>query len=261
MRKVTAILIVLLALSAFAQNSAVSRYLAGNQAYRSGDFAGAIQAYNEAISSGANDYRVYYNLGNAYYRTNQPGEAILSFERARYLKPRNEDIIFNINFLKARVAVVQDSSSIADVYENTFLGLIYKNLAKVSFSELAWIINIFFGIGVIFFILSLLLRSNARRALFGLTITAWAIALVVLAPYAIKKTHIWETKLAIVIAPNANIYSAPDEGSTLKYAYREGMEVAVKENSAGWSKVALRNGEEGWVQNSLIEKVVIGNGN
>jgi tetratricopeptide (TPR) repeat protein len=245
------------ALCVFAQGSALSRYLAGNQAYRSGDFNGAIQAYNEAIASGANDYRVYYNLGNAYYRVNQPGEAILSFERVRALKPRNEDVLFNINYLKARVAVVQDSAAIADVYENTFLGLIYKTLAKFSFREMTFLISIFFAVGVILFVLSVLLRRGGKRALFGLSIAMWAIAMALSVPYAIKKSHIWETKLAIVVAPNANIYSAPDEGSTLKYTYREGMEVAVKETSEGWSRVALRNGEEGWVQNSLIEKVIL----
>ena len=88
-----------------------------------------------------------------------------------------------------------------------------------------------------------------------LTIIAWALLILIAIPYAIKSGHIWETDLAIVTSSKAEIRSAPSENSQLKYTFREGMDVAIREKRDNWTHIIVRNGEDGWVKSDLIEPV------
>ncbi len=236
------------------------RYIAGNKAYRAGDFAAAIEAYNSAIAEGAADARVYYNLGNAYYRTDSIGKAVLAYERARFLSPRNEDVLRNLDFVtKTRVDIVQESGKnggVADVYENTPLGVFYGLLEKVSFRELARASALFTIFGTLLLFIALIIKGRARSFFKITAIVAWSIALLILVPYAFKRTRIWETDKAVVVAPKVEIRSAPSGASQLKYRFREGMEVAVKEVRGSSARVLLRNGEEGWLDLDGIERVI-----
>ncbi len=253
-------LLFLFATGLWAQGSALSRYIDGNKAYRDGNFDAAVKAYEDAIAAGANDYRVFYNLGNAYFRLGMVGKAVLSYERARYLAPRNKDVLNNLNFVKSTsVDVVREdetNGNLGDIYENTALGFIYSFLRKISFSELSFVAAALSIPGTIFLVLWILVRGRARRWFFAATVVFWGLLILILIPYAMKCGHIWETDLAIVTAPSAEIRSAPSKKSQLKYTFREGMEVAICGAREGWTHVMLKNGEDGWVKADLIEPVI-----
>ena len=59
-----------------------------NAAYKEGRYPEAIQGYRDLIASGHAGGHLYYNLGNAYFRSGALGPAILNYERARLLIPR-----------------------------------------------------------------------------------------------------------------------------------------------------------------------------
>jgi len=62
--------------------------------YQKGNYQQAIRDYEELLKNGASA-EIYYNLGNAYYRTDNITKAVLNYERARLLSPGDEDINFN----------------------------------------------------------------------------------------------------------------------------------------------------------------------
>ena len=67
-----------------------------NQDYRQGKFVEAIDGYQRLIRTGHDSPRIQYNLGNAWFRANQLGRAILAYERARRDMPRNADLNYNL---------------------------------------------------------------------------------------------------------------------------------------------------------------------
>src|SRR5882724_4891553 len=73
---------------------------AANQLYDSGKFAEAAAAYEKIEPKTA---YVYYNLGNAWFRQGKLGLAILNYERARRLTPRDPDILANLKFAEQRL--------------------------------------------------------------------------------------------------------------------------------------------------------------
>ncbi|MDY6970789.1 MAG: hypothetical protein SV775_00510, partial [Thermodesulfobacteriota bacterium] len=106
-------------------------FFRANQAYKEGRFQEAIEGYLSLIESGHANGNVYYNLGNAYIRSNQLGRAVLNYERARLLKPRDADLDFNLRYARERMRdVVPERRSVIDM---TFFWL-----GSVSLRNLFW---------------------------------------------------------------------------------------------------------------------------
>ena len=80
----------------------VDDFKAANQLYDAGKFAEAAAAYEKIEPKTAH---VYYNLGNAWFRQGKLGLAVLNYERARRLAPRDPDILANLKFAQQRLGV------------------------------------------------------------------------------------------------------------------------------------------------------------
>ena len=96
---------VLAAVFLFAANkisfAETSVFAEANAKYQSRDYKAATELYHKIIESGKSSSAVFYNLGNAQYRFGQKGQALISYERAARLSPRDEDIRWNIDVLKS----------------------------------------------------------------------------------------------------------------------------------------------------------------
>ena len=66
--------------------------------YDKEQYTQAIEGYRELLlaSKAAPSAALYYNLGNAYYRNGELGWAILSYERALRLAPRDKYVRHNL---------------------------------------------------------------------------------------------------------------------------------------------------------------------
>ena len=78
-----------------------------SEAYRKGDYKKSIELYEKVIADhlakGDESPEIYYNLGNAYFRDNQIGKAILNYNRALLLSPGDSDIRHNLRFANTRI--------------------------------------------------------------------------------------------------------------------------------------------------------------
>ena len=82
--------------------TAGDEFAAANRLFDAGDYAASAAAYEALTPKTAH---IYYNLGNAYYRQEQLGRALLNYERARQLAPRDPDILANRQFAQEQLGV------------------------------------------------------------------------------------------------------------------------------------------------------------
>src|ERR1017187_8408427 len=75
---------------------------AANQLFDTGKFAEAAAVYEKIEPKTAH---VYFNLGNTHFREGKLGLAILDYERAQRLAPRDPDIAANLKFAEQRLGV------------------------------------------------------------------------------------------------------------------------------------------------------------
>ena len=59
------------------------------KSYSQDQYSEAVDIYNEILAGGEVSSDLYYNLGNAYYKSGFPAKAILCYERALLLDPNN----------------------------------------------------------------------------------------------------------------------------------------------------------------------------
>ncbi|HEX7400629.1 MAG TPA: tetratricopeptide repeat protein [candidate division Zixibacteria bacterium] len=227
--------------------SATALFNKGNQYYDDGKFDQAIEEYEKIINLGIKNYQVYYNLGNAYFRQNQLGNAILSYRRALVLKPCDEDTEANLAFVKLFTLDKLEEQKINPLSNLLvwFLGLWSKdNLAILT--SLFYVLSIAAGIFILFW-------GAKRYLLFGL------ICFLIL--FAISGTSLWakinsdSIEYGVVVASQAEVRSGPGSDYVLQFTGHEGLEFRVEEQAEGWYRISLPNGIKGWIPKEAVEIV------
>jgi len=76
---------------------------AANQLYEEGKFADAAAGYEQLVQAGRVSAALYFNLGNAWFKSGQMGRAIAAYRRAERLAPRDPDVRANLQFARNQV--------------------------------------------------------------------------------------------------------------------------------------------------------------
>ena len=225
-----------------AQSAAVGLFAEANQLYREGAYEEARRCYLEVVGSEVVDARLFYNLGNACFKSDRLGEAILWYERARLLSPRDEDIVANLRFA-SRVRKDREP----DAEENPLRRLLVGLYGLPSPNE----ISVFFTL----LLLSLTAMGvwrlwNRERSgpLWVSLFVAGAVLAVLTGVFGALRVHQLESRTdAIVTAVEATARSAPDAEETAVFVVHEGTKVRVHRKEGTWLLIRLASGLGGWM--------------
>jgi len=219
-------------------------YIDANKQYEIGNFNAAIQLYKSLLKQDWQSSNLYYNLGNAYFKTGKNGLAILNYEKAKVLCPRDEDIKFNLEYVNA--LAIQSEEKQANFLTGFFVG-VYDIL---SASELSILFTI-----VYFCLVGLICISFFRKNGFLRTpIIVLSVCAVIMGSWALVKISSVEKPYAVVIKPDSNIRSGPGIEYAAGYLLPEGKKILVLQNKEGWCEVGLRSESlKGWIEQENIE--------
>jgi tetratricopeptide (TPR) repeat protein len=217
-----------------------------NQAYRQGRFQEAIDGYGRLIRSGHKDGNLYYNLGNAYFRRDQLGLAILNYERAHILMPGDADLNFNLSYALDKT---QDAVS----ESQDLVGMTFFWLKDLGLGKLLW------G----FAVLNLLLWTTLLIRLFFkfewtyyaclISIILWIIAGT---SFGLKWYWLNTDNRAVILEQEVNILAGPDIRDTVLFKLHAGTIVHYERSEDGWSLVSLPDKKRGWVKAGAVEPVI-----
>ena len=126
------LLINFLSLNGFAQVDEVKQI--GDQAYLNGSIDSAITTYESILAQEYESAEVYFNLGNAYYKSKDIANTILNYERALKLAPNDEDIQFNL-----RLANLRTVDKIEAVPEFKLFSIMRKSYQLLPMDSWAWL--------------------------------------------------------------------------------------------------------------------------
>jgi tetratricopeptide (TPR) repeat protein len=224
----------------------------GNKRYQAGDYAGALEQYQQIVSQGYEAPALYYNIGNAQYKLGHLGAAIVAWERARRLAPRDADVLANLELARSLTA-----DDITPRPQFWLFAAVSWWVGLLSRSALLIIAGTAYALTTAC-VVALVTRSAggwtpwARRvALTGAIVTILsAINLLV------RELGIGRADAAIVMAKEVMVQSAPsDEPSLQIFTIHEGTKVRVDRTSASWSEIALADGKVGWVKTDALERI------
>lgn len=230
---------------AFAGNDQSADYLfeKGNAAYQNENYSEAIDQYQSVLALGLESGSLYYNLGNAYYRTGAIGLAILNYECALKWLPNDENVRFN---LKLANLTVKDR---IDPPPEFFL-FCWVRQATNLLSSRGWglLVAIFLFIASV--AVAVLTLAEAKRFRTSLKyLTGISAAIVLISVAAMIPRHRIETgqNAGIIIHYSVRSLAAPQEGSTELFIVHEGTKVAILDKDGDWLKIELIDGKQGWI--------------
>ena len=222
-----------------------------DSAYVRGQYQQAINDYEELLKQGASA-DLYYNLGNAYYRTENIPEAVLNYERALLLSPGDRDIRFNLQIARSKTfdKIVPESEMFFVTWYRSLVSMMsvdgWARTALVAlaltiilllvylFSEKIWLRKTGFFGGVV--LLVLFVVAN---------IFAWQ-----------QKQELLHRKGAIIFAPAVTVKSTPAANGTDLFILHEGTKVDITDGSMkDWKEIRIADGKEGWIESKHIRVI------
>src|SRR5947207_1160548 len=154
---------------AFAQSEA--EFTKANQEYAQGHFKEAIDRYEALVRSGQWSANLFYDLGNAYFRTGDFGRAILNYERALTLERHHPEAAANLQIARDEARALEMQPSWAERY----LQLASINQYSIAAAAAFWV--------AIFCIASLVFKQ--RRSARAIAVSICCLLVLAVAVYAI----------------------------------------------------------------------------
>ena len=222
-----------------------------DSAYVRENYQQAITDY-ETLLKGGVSADLYYNLGNAYYRTDNITKAVLNYERALLLSPGDADIRFNLQM--ARSKTIDKITPESEMFFVTW----YHSLVNIMSVD-AWARTALIALAIAI-ILALAYLFSERMWLRKLGFFGALFLLVVFLLSNIfafqQKRKLTHRTGAIIMSSAATIKSTPSKNGTDLFILHEGTKVTVTDDSMkGWKEIRVDDGKEGWVEDKQIEVI------
>lgn len=251
-------LLILSALPSLAQTATDQK---ADSAYNAGNYAEAAQLYLETIKSEGSSDKLYYNLGNSYYRLGQTANAIIAYERALRLEPGNDNARSNLEFVNSKLI---DKKG----YEGSFISRTFNDATLImSTDSWAWTALFLFllliaGVAIYIFATNI----TARKAGFfgsGIIAILWIICMI----FAFNGKRLMQAKnVAIVTAKSTILSTAPrqpqnraEEAMLLHEGARvvllDSIESPIDSVKTTWYDAQFDNEHRAWINGNDIEAI------
>lgn len=219
--------------------------------YKKGNYMQAIRDYEELLKKGPS-VELYYNLGNAYYRTDNITRAVLNYERALLLSPGDDDIRFNLQM--ARSKTIDKITPKSEMFFVTW----YKSL--VNFTSIdGWANTAIVSIAIaLLLILCYLFGKKILIRKAGFYGAMFFVLLFIASNiFAYEQRRILTRRTgAIIISTSAALKKTPVANSEYNTIIHEGSRVEIIDDTMkDWKLVELEDGREGWIQSSQMERI------
>lgn len=219
--------------------------------YAKSNYQQAIKDYQEILKTGVSS-EIYYNLGNAYYRTDNITQALLAYERALQLSPGDNDIRFNLQY--ARSKTIDKITPETEMFFVTWYNSLVNFTSVDRWANTA-IVSIVMALLLILVFLFAPQMWARKSGFYGSAVFLLLFAFANL--FAFQQKHELETKQgAIVIAPTVNVKKTPAASGTDVFVIHEGTRVDITDRGMKqWRGIKLADGREGWLKTSQIEEI------
>lgn len=218
-----------------------------NNFYEQKQYDSALFYYEQIAAAKPVNATLYYNLGNAYYRANKVGPAILNFEKALRIDPSYKDAADNLRLTQNRITNRMQSGTdmfFVQWWSNTTGGhnantwavaslllflLLIAALLYRRFRNPSWLVpQLIGGLGLIWLIVLILSVQSANNA----------------------TTH----DKAVVMQNDTPLMTSSQQTKT-QSLMPEGTTLEIVSSKNGWLEVRLPDGRTGWLRETSVERI------
>lgn len=228
-----------------ADEDAAAAFREANALFASGDYEAAAGRFASVLDQGRFSTALLYDLANAESKRGDVGAAVLGYERALSLAPRDPDVLANLRQTRAAANL---TAPVRDRWQSAAAFLTVDGWSWLAAAAL-WLACLLVG--------AYALRADAERrvprVLVGL-VTALTIFIAITASLA--RTRLAELDRAVVVGAGATLRVAPFEASTSSTEVVAGDLVDVERAHEGFFLVRTSEGQAGWMPREHLERIL-----
>ena len=228
-------------------------FFKANRLYFNAEFEAAVKTYESILKNYDSKLLFYsescgelfYNIGNCYFRLGKKGKAVLNYERARLFMPRDDDLKYNIEYLKDMLEdnISQKENIISDIF-----GVKFFSRAELAalFCLVNFLLFLFLSIRIFF-------KREWTFYLVNIFLIFWIVSGI---SFCIMLKETTFDDRAVILEKEVDVLAGPDPKDTLLFKVHEGTIAYYERNESGFSLIRLPDGERGWLISSAIEAVM-----
>jgi tetratricopeptide (TPR) repeat protein len=229
------------AVSLFAQP--IPEFAKANQDFADGHFKEAITGYEALVRAGQWNANLFYDLGNAYFRTHDFGRAILNYERVIALDRHHPEATANLQIARDESRALELQPTRLEHYFQFGTINQYCITAVIAF----WL--------AIFAVVTVMFARRRSGALISLSILCLLVC--ALAIWAIHTLDNGSKGRALAIVTGNDVHArlATADTANSVLALPAGSELQILSTRGDWTYAALPNDLRGWIQTKSAERV------
>jgi tetratricopeptide (TPR) repeat protein len=214
-----------------------------NQEFAQGHFREAISGYEALIRSGQWSANVFYDLGNAYFRTGGLGRAILNYERALALERHHPEATANLQIARDEAHALEIQPSGPERY-----------LQFASINQYSIAAAIAFWLAIFAIVTMIFARRRSATVIAMLICCLLVFAVAVCGIYTLDRGSGGQA-LAIVTGKDVQARLATADTANAVLALPPGSEIKILSTRGDWIYAALPNNLRGWIPAKNAEQV------
>lgn len=228
-------------------DTALEMLTRANQFYEEGDYTQASALYKNLLQTHYNG-QLLYNIGNCAFKQHTLSKALLWYERAYRLLPRDKDIRTNIELCNM---LLRDE--IEEPLPGMFSRITGYPLKVISLNEWCWLTFVFYAcstglFAVILFLDKTPLKKFLRWCAYSMVVIGFICGLYT----GVETYHDQTRSYAILAIEESLLRSGPGDSYSSITRIHEGMKVLLRNRKNGWIQVSLTNGWNGWLKESEL---------
>lgn len=224
-----------------------------DEAYAKGNYQFALNAY-EQITKTKPSAENFYNLGNAYFRSENITKALIAYNKAALIAPADKDIRHNLQTARNRTIDKMQPR------QNTFIVAGWQTFVD-TFNTNTWAyISLLSLIAVVLLTLTYIFAEAVilrQLGFFGGIVLFVVFVLSNICAYS-QYSRLTANDGAIIVTDVCLVKKTPEKKAVDETTIHEGTHLRITDESIkGWYEVVLDDGTEGWIEDSNVERIII----
>jgi len=200
------------------------------------------------LAGGIRNGKLYYNIGNAYFRKGDLGRAILNYRRAERFTPNDPNLKQNLEYARSRRV---------DRIDQTQKARIFQTLLFWHYDLSATTRSFLFAAAFALFWTGAAIRRFYRKIPAGLLAGSAVVALLLFGSLVAEHFLQIRNPAGVILADD--VTGRKGDGITYQPSFKEplhaGIEFVLMENRGGWCRIRLSDGRECWIPETAAELI------
>jgi tetratricopeptide (TPR) repeat protein len=218
-------------------------FLDGIKEYKEDRFVEATVAFTKIADEGIHNGNLFYNIGNAYFKKGDIGNAMLWYERALKLLPHDPDLKFNYEYVQS---LTQDEKANKEL---PIVRIVFFWKYLLSRTQIQWTAIIF---NLIFWSLTAVRMIRQKNPLQTISHVILIISIIFTLTAVYNDYEASFIQEAVILPAKVSIRSGLTDDATELFVLHAGTKVKIDQEKNDYIRITFSEDKIGWIKKTEV---------